>query len=318
MGESATTRHRRAANPRTTGLLLAALTAIVSGFAVFFNGYGVRAWSEITDPTAYTTIKNLVAAIVVGAVAAVAHLRRRREPERSRLTGSEQRRLAAVAVVGGSIPFALFFEGLARASSVQAAVIHKSLLIWVAIAAPLILKERVRAPHLLAIGLLVAGQILLAGELTTTAFGPGEWMILAATLLWTVEVVVAKRLLAGVSSTTVAAARMIGGTALLGGWLAVRGVSLDFAGLTTTHLVWIIVAGGFLSAYVLTWFAALALAPALDVTAVLVAGAVITALLQTTVQGAALASPAGLMLLVAGAGLLLAWPGRTSSPAADR
>jgi hypothetical protein len=51
-----------------------------------------------------------------------------------------------------------------------------------------------------------------------------------------------------------------------------------------------------------TWFAALARAGAVDVTAVLVLGAVITAFIRTGFQGVALPSLVGLGLVVVGAG----------------
>src|SRR5262249_45486785 len=96
---------------------------------------------------------------------------------------------AAVGVVGGSVPFVLFFEGLSRAEATQAAFIQKTLVVWVALLAVPLLRERVGVPHALAIGLLVAGQAWIAGHAGTIAFGQGEAMILAATLLWAVEVV---------------------------------------------------------------------------------------------------------------------------------
>ena len=50
---------------RRTGLLLALCTAVISGFAVFLNSYGVRAFGSAS---LYTTAKNVVAAIVLLAV----------------------------------------------------------------------------------------------------------------------------------------------------------------------------------------------------------------------------------------------------------
>ena len=72
--------------------------------------------------------------------------------------------LLAVAVIGGSVPFVLFFEGLARAEATQAAFIQKTLVVWVALLAVPLLKERFRAPHALAIVLLLVGQAWLAGR----------------------------------------------------------------------------------------------------------------------------------------------------------
>ena len=63
--------------------------------------------------------------------------------------------LAAVAVVGGSVPFLLFFESLARASSIQAAFIHKTLVVWVTLLAVPLLSKRIGPAHVATIGLLV-------------------------------------------------------------------------------------------------------------------------------------------------------------------
>lgn len=294
---------------RQKGIALAAVTAVVSGFAVFVNGYGVRAWAEVADATTYTTLKNLMAAMLIGVVASMLWLRGSREKP-SIPSGRRQRwMLAGIAVVGGSVPFVLFFEGLARASSAQAAFIHKSLIIWVAMLASVFLKERLGWPHVAAIALLVWGQVIIIGSLGEMFFGVGEAMILGATLLWSVEIVVVKKVLNGVTSATVAAARMTGGVVVLAAWALFRGVSVDWSLVTGTHVVWILLTGLFLSGFVLTWFAALSRAPALDVTAVLVGGAVITALLQTAVTGIALPAPAGLALVAAGAVLagVMSW-----------
>lgn len=291
-------------NTRRKGILLAAVTAVISGFAVFANGYGVRAWAEVADATTYTTLKNLMAAILIGAFATLLWLRG--SAERPAVPGEPRKRwmLGVIAVVGGSVPFVLFFEGLSRASSAQAGFIHKTLIIWVGIAALLFLRERLSWPHVAAIALLVWGQVVLVGSVQGFSFGTGELMVLAATLLWSVEVIVAKKVLAGVTSGTVAVSRMVGGSVILVAWVLFRGVDIEWAAVTGSHLVWVLVTGVFLSGYVLTWFAALSRAPALDVTAVLVAGAVITALLQTTIRGVALPDPVGLALLALGAGLI--------------
>lgn len=286
---------------RRVGVALAGVTALVSGFAVFINGYGVRAWGEFTDPTTYTTAKNTVAALVIGALALT--LTRQRSSEAlTRPAGWRQwSSLAAVAVIGGSIPFVLFFEGLARATSLQAAFIHKTLVLWVAILAVGLLRERIGPLHVLAVGLLIGGQAVLAGGMSGLAFGTGELLILGATLLWSVEVVVAKHLLGSMSPATVATARMAGGATVLLAWVLARGSLSDLSAMTMRHVGWVVVTGAVLALYVGTWFAALARAQAVDVTAVLVAGAVVTAVLRTGVQGTPLPSVPGLVVIGAGA-----------------
>jgi len=71
-------------------------------------------------------------------------------------------------------------------------------------------------------------------------------------------------------------------------------------GVTTEHLVWILLTGATLAAYVSTWFFALARAQAVDVTAVLVGGAIITALLESGIRGVDLPGVSGLVLVAIG------------------
>lgn len=284
---------------RRTGAVLAAATAVISGFAVFMNGYGVRAWSEISDSATYTTLKNTTAALVLLVVALVAAKRSRSRALEWSVVRGHWRGLAAIAVIGGSVPFLLFFEGLSRASSGDAAFIHKTLFVWVALLAVTLLRERIGPVHLVAIAILVAGQAALSG-VGGIEFGTGEWMILAATVLWSIETVIAKRILAGVPSPTVGLARMAGGSLILAAYVLVFSDLSGLGQLTGAHLGWIAVTGLTLAGYVGTWFAALARAQAVDVTAVLVGGALITAFLESGVRGATLPSMAGVGLVLLG------------------
>jgi drug/metabolite transporter (DMT)-like permease len=277
---------RRSPFPRTpaSGLALAFGTALVSGVAIFANGYGVTAFGS--GGGVYTTAKNLVAAVVLMLVAAVATRARSEEGLTRPRTGAHWAGLLVVAVIGGSVPFLLFFEGLARASSVQAAFLHKTLLIWVALLAWPLLRERIGPLHVVAIVLLLAGQAVLQGGVAEIGTSSGEVMILGATLLWSLEVIVAKRLLGSLSSLTVATVRMGLGCVFLLAYLAMSGGLDDLLSVSATQWAWAALTGGLLAAYVATWYLALARARAVDVTAVLVFGAVVTALLSVAVQGA--------------------------------
>jgi drug/metabolite transporter (DMT)-like permease len=293
---------------RRTGILLALVTAGISGVSVFVNANGVRAFG---DATAYTTAKNVVSALVLLAVVGLG------SPAGARLTRPRTRGqwagLLGVGVVGGSVPFVLFFEGLARADSAQAAFLHKTLLVWVAALAVVFLGERLSVVHVLAIALLVVGQVGLVGGVG--GFGTAEAMILAATLLWSVEVVVAKWLLADVSSWTVGVARMALGSVVLLAWVALRGDLGPLTGMTATQARWVLLTGVLLAGYVATWFAALQRALAVDVTAVLVLAAPLTALLSNLADGVPLRPQLDwLVMLLAGGALAVwaAWRGRTS------
>jgi drug/metabolite transporter (DMT)-like permease len=288
---------------RAVGVALAFTTAIVSGVSIYVNGHAVK---HFGDATVYTTAKNAVAGalLLIVALVALAPGATSRNASRTRpATLRQWLALLAVAVVGGSVPFVLFFEGLARAEATQAAFLHKTLVVWVALLAVPLLRERVGAAHALAVGLLVAGQAWIAGDAGTVVFGAGEAMILAATLLWAVEVVFVKHLLSSlVPPSTLAAARMGIGTLILVGWVAVSGKAGDLAGLGAEQWQWALLTGSLLTAYVATWYAALARAQAVDVTAVLVFGAVVTALLSGAADGLPV-DAVGTALVAAGSAL---------------
>lgn len=291
---------------RRWGIGMAAITALISGVAVFLNGYGVRAWSEVSDPTTYTTVKNLVAALLLIGLALASARAGSTEGWQTPKSRRVWLTLIAVAVVGGSIPFVLFFEGLARATSTDAAFLHKTLVIWVAVLAVIVLEERVTGWHLGAIAALVFGQATLSGGIESIVGGTGEAMILAATLLWSVEVVVAKRVLPDVTPLTLGIARMAGGSVVLVVLVALRGGFAELTELTLVDLGWVLATGGVLAAYVATWYSALARAQAVDVTAVLVAGALVTGSLRAIVDGAAWPVPLG-AVLVLGAVIVVLW-----------
>lgn len=280
-----------------TGIALAGFAACVSGVAVFVNGYGVRRWP---DATAYTTAKNLVAAAVLVATLAIVSAARTRVAPSDRARRVPLAGAVAIAVVGGSVPFVLFFEGLARASSADAAFVHKLLVVFVAVLAGPFLHERVGPLQVGALALLVGGQAALTGGVPDLGAGTGETMILAATVLWSVEVIVAKRLLVGVRPLPLAAVRLGGGVVLLLAWLAVRGELGPLTSATAPAWAWAAATGVILAAYALTWYSALARARAVDVTAVLVVGALVTAALETGVRGLPAPEPLAVVLLVAG------------------
>ncbi|MDQ2951781.1 MAG: DMT family transporter [Chloroflexota bacterium] len=283
---------------RRIGIGLALAAAVISGFSVYVNAQAVRAFG---DPLLYTTIKNLIAA--AGLLALVSLMAARLPAER--LTRPRGARailgLAFIGVVGGGIAFALFFAGLAQTAVASAGFIQKSLVIWVAILAVVLLRERFGLWHVLAIALLVAGQIASLGSVALPAMQSGEAMIFAATLLWSLEVIVAKRLLAQLSPLTVGLARMGGGGAVLVAFAIGTGATASLASLTLTQWAWVALTGVILTAYVAVWLSALARAQATDVTAMLVFGAVITAVVSSGGQLEGLAPNAlGFVLIAAG------------------
>jgi len=253
-----------------SGIRLALLAAAVSGVSIFVNAQAVSAFQ---NATLFTTLKN----VIVGAALVAVVLVWRRADVRG-LAKRQWAGLAALGVVGGSIPFVLFFEGLARSVNAgDASFIHKTLFVWVALGALAFLpRERLGSGQLAALGVLLVAQLLLGAPKSVNA-GAGELMILAATLLWSAEIVIARRLLPSTSSVIASAGRMGGGALVLLAYTGATG-QLTLA-LSPLQWSWLAITAILLLAFVSSWYAALERAPATAVTCVLTLGAPITAAL---------------------------------------
>jgi drug/metabolite transporter (DMT)-like permease len=309
-------------------VLVAATTALISGLSVFVNSYGVHA---VRSPAVYTTAKNLVATVLlVGCGFAALRLRRRRpvsaagrfvSVHRGRtVQGADQRSsvdrgilewlgLAYVGIIGGGLAFVLFFDGLADTSATPAAFWRDTLVIWVAVLAVPFLHERITWWNVLAIALLVVGEVAVAGGLGHLDASRGELLVLSASMLWAVEVVVAKILLRGIAPATISIVRMGIGAVTLVGYLAATGSLHALFALDATQVGWALLTGLLLAAYVATWMTALARARAIDVTSILVGSALVTALLQAAAGTTSLAPQAlGLALIAVGAAIVV-WMG---------
>ena len=281
---------------RRAGLGLALVAAVISGFAVYGNGFAVR---HAPSALSFTTAKNLIAAAII-ATLSCASLRRREPARRAPLRARHWIGLAFVGVAGGGLAFALFFEGLARADAAQAAFVQKSLVLWVALLAVPLLRERVGWQQAAAVAVLLGGNLLLAGSLTHGRAPSGLVLVLAATLLWSVETVIARTLLRTVTPALLGAVRMGVGCVALVAWLAAT-QRLGQLGAAMQQWPWVVLTGLLLAGYVTTWFGALRRAPAVDVTAVLVFGAVITTVLSLPgTRTMTVLQYGGLLLIVAG------------------
>ncbi len=281
---------QRAGRGPMPGLAVAACAAGVSGVSVFVNAYAVHSF---TNPSVYTTAKNIVAALVLGACAAAGwgtrHAPRATiHPGRrdSRAVPTPRQRLGAwiglayVGIIGGGLAFVLFFNGLARTTAEPAAFWHDTLIVWVGLLAVVFLRERLRWWNVGAIALLVIGQAVLSGGIGKLAADRGELLVLAATLLWAVEVIVAKKLLETLSPSYVAVVRMTVGSVTLIVYLAATSALNALVSMGLEQLGWTLLTGCLLAAYVGTWMTALSRARALDVTSVLVASVALTWLLE--------------------------------------
>lgn len=261
----------------TKGLYLSFVTAVVSGISIFINKFAVEA---IRPPLYFTSIKNISVAVIVLAIIFVTG----EWKKLGNLTKKELVHLVLIGIIGGSLPFYLYFTGLSQTSAVNAAIIHKTLVFWVAIMAAPLLKERMSKGQILTVLMLFAGNIFIGG-FQGFKFSGGELMVLAATVLWGVENILAKKILSTVAPNIVLAFRMgLGSVILIAATLiTVPQAFKNSLGLSSLQLFWIVLTILSLLVYTMTWYRALKNAPAVVVTAVLVSSTLVTNVLSAII-----------------------------------
>jgi len=241
------------------GILLAFLTAIISGFAIFYSKISVAK----IDPLILATTRNGL----VGLFFIIYFLATNNIKQLFKLSKRDLLLLLGIGIIGGSIPFYLFFTGIKLIGAQSANIIHKSLFIWVAVLSVFLLKEKVNVKY------LFAGVLVFIGTYFFTPFkllfGRGEVFILSATLLWSLENILAKKVLNNTSSELVGLFRMVlgGGVLLLVTLFSGKGELLT--GLSILQWQTVLIGGGILFFYVFTWYKALKYAPASLVTLIL-------------------------------------------------
>lgn len=275
------------------GLMFAALAALISGVSVFINGFAVK----LADPLVYTFLKNAGALLfLAGAVLALGQLNQFRN-----LSRKQWGLLALIGLIGGSIPFMMFFWGLKLGGAAASSFIFRSLFIFAGIFGYILLNEKPE-PKDYAAGfvILLGNALLVSGEL---ALGMGQLMVLGATALWALEYTISRKVLADVSPEVVMVSRMLFGSIVLLSFLGMSG-SISMVSQTSMEMLgWLALVSLMLFGFLMGWYNALRRLPVLKATAVLASGGIVTAALNLLFLGreVALAEAMGLALILLGA-----------------
>src|SRR3989344_4994549 len=136
------------------GIQFAFLTAFISGFSIFASKFFI---ADI-DPVLFTLLKNTCVAIILSIIVFVVY-----KQKIMSLSRSQWIRLVSIGIIGGSIPFALFFIGLSKVTALEGAIIHKTLFIWVALMSVIFLKEKLNKFQILGYILVTSGALFLGG-----------------------------------------------------------------------------------------------------------------------------------------------------------
>lgn len=205
-------------------------------------------------------------------------LTRSNNKQRFSLPKKNWAKLALIGMIGGGIPFILFFQGLHATSAINANLIHKTLFILVAAMAIPLLGERLNIWQLTGYLIILLSNLFIGG-FTGFKWNSGELMIFTATLLWSGENVFAKLVLKEVDSNILAWGRMFFGTVFLIVFAIWQNKFFLIFQLSKEQIFPLFISTALLTGYVVSWYKALKIAPATLVTSVLILATPVTNIL---------------------------------------
>ena len=252
------------------GVLLVFLTAIISGVSIFTNKYGV---SKV-EPYTFTFLKNVVVATFLLSLVLFT-----KELKTTNLKKKQIYQLILIGLIGGSIPFLLFFKGLSMTSASVGGFIHKTLFIFASFFALIFLKEKIPKKMLIIALILIIGNFLLL-NLKSFSFGIGEFLILIATVMWGLENVISKNILKQLSGNLVALGRMFFGSLFILLFLIFTNKINVISSLTYNDVIWILLTSVLLLFFVITYYNGLKYIKVSVATSILLLGSPITTLLS--------------------------------------
>lgn len=283
------------------GLILVLGTALISGFSIFINKYSV----SIINPYIFTFLKNLIVAILFcGLIIGLKDWQILKK-----LTKKQWGLLLIIGLVGGSIPFLLFFKGLSLTNSAQGALIHKTMFIYVAILAFVFLKEKIEKKFLFGGLLLILGNLLVLKNFSFS-LNQGVIFIFLATFLWSIENILSKYTLKEVSGRIVGWGRMFFGSFFILAFLFASDNQLALiSNLNIKQVFWIIITSVILFGYVITWYSGLKHILVSKATVILSLGSPITTFLYLISGGAVNAKEilAGILIVLGVMFIILTW-----------
>jgi drug/metabolite transporter (DMT)-like permease len=251
------------------GLYLVFLTALISGVSIFLNAFGVKG----INPFVFTGLKNVIVCVFLFSIILLV----KEFKSLKVLNKNDWLKLSLVGLIGGSVPFLLFFKGLQLTTAASGGFVHKTMIVWVVLLSLFFLKEKLNYKIVIGAVFLLVGNFFLL-NISGFAIDEGIILIFLATLLWSSEIILSKYLLKRLSGNLVAFGRMFFGSLFIMAFLLVTNnftLSLGIA-----QWSWILITSVFLLGYVFTFYNGLKYVTASTAVSILSLGAVITTVLQ--------------------------------------
>lgn len=276
------------------GIIFVLATAIISGISIYVNSLGVK----FGNPYIFVGLKNLLVGLAfLSLILALKEWKQLRK-----LTRKDWWRLVLIGLIGGSIPFLLFFKGMSMTMAAQGSFIHKTLFIYVGFLAIIFLKEKLNKSLLIGLAALLFGNVLFLG-IKPQGLGWGDGLILLATLFWAVEIIIAKKTLKKLSPRLVVWGRMFFGSIFIMLFLISTGQIGSILAYNSEQWKWVAITSVFLLGYVFTFYHGLKHVRASVATAFLALGAPITGLITLIADQGVVWQPQkiwGLTLIIIG------------------
>lgn len=257
------------------GFILVFMTAMISGFSIFLNKFGVA----MTNPYLFAGMKNVVVGIFL-----LGFILLYDKKIIQSLKSKQWLLLVFIGLIGGAIPFLLFFKGLSITVAVKAGLLHKSMFIVLAALSWVLYKAKVS--KMISIGLLglIIGNIIYL-NIRSFTFNWGDVLIIEAVLFWAMEIILAKKLLQDLPARVVAGGRMIFGSIFIWLFLLFTNQAVLVLDMTLQQFAWIGITAVLLFTYVITFYSGLKYISAVQATSILALGAPITGVLSALFLG---------------------------------
>jgi len=235
----------------TLGTILALLTAVISGISIPLN----KIFVVEMEPAVFTAVRALIIGLIFLAFAGW-------QSKRSKHSFKKVpwKYLIVIGLVGGGLAFLLYFTGLSLTTTSRAAFLHKTLPIYTSVLAFIFLKERVSRRQSLGLLAMLAGTFLLVyGHVDPSQFWTnpqlGDMLVLAATMLWGVENMLAKyALIKDESNLVVSFSRMFIGSLFLFAAVLALGKTGALLSLSPGQSVNVLISTGLLFGYVFCYY----------------------------------------------------------------
>jgi drug/metabolite transporter (DMT)-like permease len=235
----------------TLGTILAIIAALISGISIPVN----KIFVVDLDPTVFTSVRSLLIGIIFFILAYS-----QSESKQKKFKKVPWKYLLAIAIIGGSFAFLMFFTGLKLTTASRGAFLNKTLPLYITIFAFLFLKEKVSQKQGFALIIMLIGTILIY----LTTINPSEFwlnpslgdlLVMGATILWAIENTIARKvMIEGESNFVVSFARMFIGGIILFTIVILQDKLGLLLTLTTQQIINITISIVILFGYVYSWY----------------------------------------------------------------